>query len=758
MAQRPRQLAVCWHPVQQPRDDLEDDVETERSTSCPAIAALEERQDEDPRPSPSAGPTPEDAGGLESEAVAVDASSRWTPILPAAAIARGHRPPALTLRPPGSPLSPMSPKSTWSAGSPSPNPCHESPILSRALRGAPQLRRTHLLQAAEESVSASMVCPHLNSEATETFQDALAHLGAMHNQEVDALRTEVNFLKHQLMHDRNDVCGTAPMPLQVISEAHDVDNELESNDDDAVEVHPRGSTMAEMHKAALLRGSRGGMVTGSSEDLNGRISIFSQQTDGRVSPQVSPQALFFQQDRGSKLTRSNASFFSTKNSRILRRMDSGSSEMEGVSSSHSVRRRKAKISVPFVKEPRVLAHMQDAMEIVVAVTIFANGIVIGVQTDLMARELSQSVPVIFTTCEGIFCAIFTTELAIRLANQRLSFFRDSEVWRWNVFDMILVALQWIEIFGIFFSDTVETNVTFLRLLRLLRLLRVFRLLRLLHYFGELAVVMSAIAASMKSLIGTLVLLLMLVYVGGITFTQIVLTHRLDMNLKGIVESDDLAFWWGDLRRSILSLFESVLSGVEWGEPLSPLFDISALVGLLFVAYVVFALLAMMNVVTGIFVQSALEHANAKKSSSLSDHVGTLFDKLELEGGKISFPEYIAVMDDPLVREHLMQSGIEPSDAKGLFRFISRGDHEETVDAQELLETFVRLGCSARIMDIMSLKYRIERLQQDLGNFSLFVQKSFSRNFKADGRREGGGARLRGGCGIGSSASVDARGG
>ena len=157
-----------------------------------------------------------------------------------------------------------------------------------------------------------------------------------------------------------------------------------------------------------------------------------------------------------------------------------------------------------------------------------NAIVIGVQTDWMAQTHDSNPPFWFMLIECFFCTAFTVELLIRMVAQRLDFFLDD--YQWNLFDIVLVFLQIVELaieFASSSDDAIGTNVSFMRILRILRLVRVMRLVRVVRYITELRTIVSSIINSLKSLLFTILIMIFLIYVISVVITQLVTQHAKD---------------------------------------------------------------------------------------------------------------------------------------------------------------------------------------------------------------------------------------
>eukprot|EP00929_Paragymnodinium_shiwhaense_P099726 TRINITY_DN6152_c0_g1_i1.p1 TRINITY_DN6152_c0_g1~~TRINITY_DN6152_c0_g1_i1.p1 ORF type:complete len:734 (-),score=167.82 TRINITY_DN6152_c0_g1_i1:297-2498(-) len=359
--------------------------------------------------------------------------------------------------------------------------------------------------------------------------------------------------------------------------------------------------------------------------------------------------------------------------------------------------------LPAFEDRKVTSRLMERAEVVgdmfISMCILANGICFGLQAEYMSENLSDELPGIWTALEIVFCIVFSTELLLRLWRHGLKFYTIRS-WRWNVFDTFMVGCQFIDIF----LET--TQMGFVRLLRVFRLLRILRLIRLLHFFDDMNVVAAAIFASLKFLLGTCLLLFGLMYVFGIAFSQLVTAHRIE-NL-GVSEDPALERWWGSLTRCMLSLYEAILGGVDWDEVLVPLLEMSSTVGALFIFYIAFAILAMMNVITGIFVDSAMRQAVRMKDQEFTEHLIKLYGSLmsESDGDRVSKEVFIASMSQPTVQEYISGLGVEFCDTATLFDLL---DEEDTgyVSADALVKGMVRLRAGAKFLDIMALLSQIE---------------------------------------------------
>mmetsp|Transcript_110686 Transcript_110686/g.308416 ORF Transcript_110686/g.308416 Transcript_110686/m.308416 type:complete len:674 (-) Transcript_110686:182-2203(-) len=154
-----------------------------------------------------------------------------------------------------------------------------------------------------------------------------------------------------------------------------------------------------------------------------------------------------------------------------------------------------------------------------------NALWIAIDTDMNKAAVTLDAQPIFQLAEHGFCMYFTWEWVIRFCAFRWkrSGLRDA----WFMFDSVMVIMMvgetWVMtiIMLIMGGGALGGGSTgSLRLLRLLRLSRMARMAKLLRSFPELLILIKGMASAMRSVIVTLVLLCLLVYVFAILFRQL----------------------------------------------------------------------------------------------------------------------------------------------------------------------------------------------------------------------------------------------
>lgn len=164
------------------------------------------------------------------------------------------------------------------------------------------------------------------------------------------------------------------------------------------------------------------------------------------------------------------------------------------------------------------------------VTLFViafNAIWIAIDADLNTAITLLDAEPVFQVAEHGFCVFFTFEWTVRF----LSFRRKRNCARdaWFIFDSLLVTMMiaetWIMTLAIYFasgggSSSGLGNTSVLKLVRLVRLTRMARMARLLRAVPELIILIKGIAVASRSVIFTLILLVIIIYFFAIVFRQL----------------------------------------------------------------------------------------------------------------------------------------------------------------------------------------------------------------------------------------------
>lgn len=174
------------------------------------------------------------------------------------------------------------------------------------------------------------------------------------------------------------------------------------------------------------------------------------------------------------------------------------------------------------------------------------------------------------------------------------------------------------------------------------------------------------------------------------------------------------------------MYAAITGGLTWIEVSDALARISPLWQMLFEVYIAFCLFAVLNVMTGVFCQSAIESAErdhelilqnvAHEKAKYFRAVRRLFNQLDRNGdGGVSIKEFKQAMKDPSLHAIFDALEISAGDAWALFTQLDRdGDAEVNVD--EFLEGCMLLKGPARSIDVIGIKRDLMRLQDRMDTY------------------------------------------
>jgi voltage-gated sodium channel len=374
----------------------------------------------------------------------------------------------------------------------------------------------------------------------------------------------------------------------------------------------------------------------------------------------------------------------------------------------------------------------------ISVAILANASLIGIQANYMAEHLTAKVPIIFYLSEAFFCAVFSLEISLRFLAYG-SHFWHMEAWKENVFDLTVVLLQILEnctSLALYLQGgekrlQISENsdgVGVLRILRIVRFLRIIRLLRLVHIIGELRAIFVATSNSMRSLCWTVMLLLLLVYMLAVGLTQMVTDHIVAHPYE---DQSRLLPFFGSLGSSMLSLFQSISDGVEWRDVTTPLSeDISPYVTVLYCIYVAFVAFAFMNMLTGVFVDKALQSGQADKRRFLLEQVKSIFASADVhETGIVTWADFQDHLQDPQMQTILATIDVDEDDAHELFHLLD-AHHEGAVEVDEFVNGCLSLDGPAKAIDLAAFVQETRHMNQKWILQAQFVNRSLVQISKA----------------------------
>jgi len=343
--------------------------------------------------------------------------------------------------------------------------------------------------------------------------------------------------------------------------------------------------------------------------------------------------------------------------------------------------------------------------------IVLNMLFIGYSTNSsMAHALAAPQgedPAWFEQCNRAFTAFYCIELLVRFAGFGSQFFSGPDG-RWHGFDVILVLSSLVaEI-----VQGVET-IGLLRAIRVSRMLQMLRIIRMMRYIRDLWHMVCSIMQSLGSISWALLLLLIIMYLFTIAFMQAALMYLQETRTDEEFESihDGIVLWYGSVFDTMYTLLASIVGGVDWADVIRPLEKISMFYRVLFSFYIVFVVIGVLNVLTGIFVERACElsgldrdlviQTQIKRNETFLIEMKRIFEEADADGsGSICWNEFKRYLENDRVKAYLAFQQLDAFDARSLFDILTEGK-----DAEMSIERFIsgcqRLRGQAKSVDMVA---------------------------------------------------------
>lgn len=281
---------------------------------------------------------------------------------------------------------------------------------------------------------------------------------------------------------------------------------------------------------------------------------------------------------------------------------------------------------------------------VVLVMIVLNSIWIAIDIDFNKHQNLFDAPFVFRFADNVFCGFFTFELIVRLgAMVRWEQILDG----WFLFDsMLTIMMIWdtwvqaiIRLLGGQAYGAQVRSFTILRILRILRVLRVARAARIINSLPELRVLVKGMAIAMRSTFTILALLLIVVYIFAVLFTQMLSGNPIGYG------------WFESVPQSMNFLLLQTLAGADVNV-INKLLAAGWTYYFLYLSFVFMGSLTLMNMLIGVLCEVVNVVAQVEEERAFHDQayrfICEFVRSLDMDGDRmLSRAEFLEVIErDP----------------------------------------------------------------------------------------------------------------
>jgi len=388
----------------------------------------------------------------------------------------------------------------------------------------------------------------------------------------------------------------------------------------------------------------------------------------------------------------------------------------------------------------------NAFSNAIMLVIMVNVVLLGVEVDVSTQLGQNDVPRWFGSVNTVIVAIFCVEIVVKCVSQGLQEYWCGTEAAWNIMDAVIIVVSLVETAIDIWAQamasdngsvTSSSQLRLVRSIRLARALRGVRVVRLFRYVSALRTLALCIVSTVGSLLWTLVLLVLLFYTFGVLLTQLVTDHCRDRN---ILEQEDANatpscpkefYYWRTVPDSMLTLFMSIAGGLSWEDALTPLRGVSALAVIFMVIFIVITVFAVLNVVTGVFCNTAIESANADKDIAVikqlqkqASHVKALrkiFEEIDADSlDVVSIQDLEEAMSQKKLSSFLESMGISTEDVWTLF-MIMDNDQTGLVNLEEFVSGCLQGQGPAKSIQLVKMSYENKVTRQALKKVGIEIR-------------------------------------
>lgn len=368
-------------------------------------------------------------------------------------------------------------------------------------------------------------------------------------------------------------------------------------------------------------------------------------------------------------------------------------------------------------------------ELFFALMIVSNSVYLGVQLEMAASNphLPERQQELFFAVNMVYAVVFLLEVLLRLVASGFTRYFFGPGWTWNWLDVFVVTSAWVELLVNLFelegaNGISNTNLRLFRIVKITRLARVLRVLRVVQYVRPLRTLMHCLVDTTKSFVWAMLLLVLMMYVFGLLFTDACLDYLREFG-DNLDDETNPRKHFGSLSASMQTLFRSISNGLDWSEAVDTLLPVGGIWIGLFYLYIAFISFAVLNVMTGVFCHSAIKaaerdhemviHSLLQNKREFKELVSNLFFRIDDLGlGMITISEFEKHFNDEAVRAFFESLEMGAADAWTLFASLD-ADGDNVISLNDFTERCIQLHGPARSVDLYALTQQNAKLRDQL---------------------------------------------
>lgn len=366
-------------------------------------------------------------------------------------------------------------------------------------------------------------------------------------------------------------------------------------------------------------------------------------------------------------------------------------------------------------------------DVLTAFIIFLNSASTAALSDWELKHVGSELPTFFMVIELAFIAYYLIEFLLKLSVHKHYFFCNDDM-AWNWFDLVVLAFSLFDQFTVYFyKNGPSNNLSFARSFRIFRIARILRMFRLIHMLRELRTMMESILGSFVSLFWSFVMIGLILYIFALMFCQAV-ASRLSIGVDEEYERE-LYYYFGSVRGTTLTLYECTTGGVDWHDVYKVIRKLGLMHTTFFLFYITFWTFAVVNILTGIFVDSAMRIAapdrdaeilqQRRKDTADSEELKAIMREALLvpeevgDAFLISKELFAVTLKNPKIHGYLATLGLDVKDVDLFFDTLAANSGEKEMRIDEFVAHAIRMKGLASSIDVQGLAIQMRMLRNQV---------------------------------------------
>jgi len=280
------------------------------------------------------------------------------------------------------------------------------------------------------------------------------------------------------------------------------------------------------------------------------------------------------------------------------------------------------------------------------------------------------------------------------------------------------------------SNISDLDPSFLRTMRILKVTKISRTVRLLRFFTELRLILHSLMGSLHSLFWSMAMLALVFYIFALILVNSS-TSYLVFNFEVMDEADVnlVKQYLGSVQQAMLTLYMTATGGDDWSVYYSVVQSTGTFGATVFILYVGFIEIAVMNILTGLFVENAMKLAKpdrdiralevCREEVSQQKQLMRLCEELDQDGsGTLTKDEFAKHMNDGKLKYFLATLGLDIKDAERFFEILD--DENNEIDIGLFVDACMKLKGAASSIDLQDLTLKTVNLQRCHRNFEAAI--------------------------------------